>query len=91
MHVYGDKPEKKMLTSIIKGFQIKKLQTEMKGVWRISFSHFSFHLQPTVNDTEELDDHAVKEKLRKILKRLGKLKCSKEVSLLEAAPVLWQR
>uniref|UniRef100_A0A3P9I9X9 Zinc finger protein 512 n=1 Tax=Oryzias latipes TaxID=8090 RepID=A0A3P9I9X9_ORYLA len=33
---------------------------------------------PTVNDTEELEDHAVKDKLRKILKRLGKLKCSKE-------------
>lgn len=34
--------------------------------------------QPSA-DAEDLDDRAIKDKLRKILKRLGRLKCSKEV------------
>lgn len=35
--------------------------------------------QPAVDNTKDLDDRDVKDKLRTILKRLGKLKCSKEV------------
>ncbi|XP_041661497.1 zinc finger protein 512B [Cheilinus undulatus] len=33
---------------------------------------------PSADDGKDLDDRAIKDKLRKILKRLGKLKCSKE-------------
>ncbi|XP_030200841.1 uncharacterized protein znf512 [Gadus morhua] len=33
---------------------------------------------PSLDDSQGLDERAVKEKLRKILKRLGKLKCSRE-------------
>lgn len=36
-------------------------------------------LQPSSDDTKDLDDRVIKDKLRKILKRLGKLKCSREV------------
>ncbi|XP_023808949.1 zinc finger protein 512 isoform X1 [Oryzias latipes] len=53
----------------------KQLKSSTGMKYHIMADHS--HL-PTVNDTEELDDHAVKDKLRKILKRLGKLKCSKE-------------
>lgn len=36
-------------------------------------------LQPSSDDAKDLDDRVIKDKLRKILKRLGKLKCSREV------------
>lgn len=39
-----------------------------------------FPSQPSADDAKDLDDRAIKDKLRKILKRLGKLKCSKEVN-----------
>lgn len=35
--------------------------------------------QPSPDDINGLDDQSMKEKLRKVLKRMGKLKCSKEV------------
>lgn len=40
---------------------------------------FAPSVQPSAEDAMDLDDRAIKDKLRKILKRLGKLKCSKEV------------
>lgn len=43
-----------------------------------SFSLVCF--QPSADDAKDLDDRVIKDKLRKILKRLGKLKCSKEVN-----------
>lgn len=38
--------------------------------------------QPSSTDAKDLDDRVIKDNLRKILKRLGKLKCSKEVTRL---------
>lgn len=40
---------------------------------------FLLVFQPIPDTGNDLVDQAVKEKLRKVLKRMGKLKCSKEV------------
>ncbi|XP_034017924.1 zinc finger protein 512 [Thalassophryne amazonica] len=54
------------------GKQLKS-STGMKYHVMADHSHL-----PSADDTKNLDDRATKDKLRKILKRLGKLKCSKE-------------
>ncbi|XP_068433277.1 zinc finger protein 512B-like [Clinocottus analis] len=54
------------------GKQLKS-STGMKYHVMADHSHL-----PSAEDAKNLDDRAIKEKLRKILKRLGKLKCSKE-------------
>uniref|UniRef100_A0A673C272 Zinc finger protein 512 n=1 Tax=Sphaeramia orbicularis TaxID=375764 RepID=A0A673C272_9TELE len=43
-----------------------------------SSTGMKYHIMADHNDAKDLDDRAIKDKLRKILKRLGKLKCSKE-------------
>ncbi|KAM9704304.1 zinc finger protein 512 [Menidia menidia] len=53
----------------------KQLKSSTGMKYHIMADHS--HL-PSVDDVKDLDDRALKEKLRKILKRLGKLKCSKE-------------
>ncbi|CAL8318141.1 unnamed protein product [Merluccius merluccius] len=54
------------------GKQLKS-STGMKYHVMADHSHL-----PSLDDTHGLDERAVKDKLRKILKRLGKLKCSRE-------------
>ncbi|KAL6095541.1 znf512 [Pungitius sinensis] len=54
------------------GKQLKS-STGMKYHVMADHSHL-----PSAEDAKDLDDRAIKDKLRKILKRLGKLKCSKE-------------
>ncbi|KAI4796092.1 hypothetical protein KUCAC02_029455 [Chaenocephalus aceratus] len=54
------------------GKQLKS-STGMKYHVMADHSHL-----PSAEDAKNLDDRAIKDKLRKILKRLGKLKCSKE-------------
>lgn len=48
----------------------------------VTNSHSTLYspLQPSSDDAKGLDDRVIKDKLRKILKRLGKLKCSREVN-----------
>ncbi|XP_023135770.2 zinc finger protein 512B [Amphiprion ocellaris] len=53
----------------------KQLKSSTGMKYHIMADHS--HL-PSADDAKDLDDRAVKDKLRKILKRLGKLKCSKE-------------
>ncbi|XP_053503861.1 zinc finger protein 512 isoform X2 [Ictalurus furcatus] len=53
----------------------KQLKTSTGMKYHLMADHNKL---PTPDDGRGLDDHAVKEKLRKVLKRLGKLKCSKE-------------
>ncbi|KAM4522652.1 uncharacterized protein znf512 isoform 2-T2 [Odontesthes bonariensis] len=53
----------------------KQLKSSTGMKYHIMADHS--HL-PSADDTKDLDDRAIKDKLRKILKRLGKLKCSKE-------------
>ncbi|KAF7657278.1 hypothetical protein LDENG_00029710 [Lucifuga dentata] len=53
----------------------KQLKSSTGMKYHIMADHS--HL-PSPEETNDLDDHAIKDKLRKILKRLGKLKCSKE-------------
>ncbi|KAM8847191.1 uncharacterized protein znf512 [Synchiropus picturatus] len=53
----------------------KQLKSSTGMKYHIMADHS--HL-PTADDARELDERAIKEKLRKILKKLGKLKCSKE-------------
>ncbi|KAM9495727.1 zinc finger protein 512 [Clarias gariepinus] len=53
----------------------KQLKTSTGMKYHLMADHNKL---PTPDDGRDLDDHAVKEKLRKVLKRLGKLKCSKE-------------
>uniref|UniRef100_A0A3Q4BKT6 Zinc finger protein 512 n=1 Tax=Mola mola TaxID=94237 RepID=A0A3Q4BKT6_MOLML len=43
-----------------------------------SSTGMKYHVMADHNDAKDLDDRVIKDKLRKILKRLGKLKCSKE-------------
>ncbi|CAN9507530.1 unnamed protein product [Ophioblennius macclurei] len=54
------------------GKQLKS-STGMKYHVMADHSHL-----PSVDDASQLDDRSVKDKLRKVLKRLGKLRCSKE-------------
>ncbi|XP_029983904.1 zinc finger protein 512B [Sphaeramia orbicularis] len=53
----------------------KQLKSSTGMKYHIMADHS--HL-PSADDAKDLDDRAIKDKLRKILKRLGKLKCSKE-------------
>lgn len=53
----------------------KQLKTSTGMKYHIMAEH---SLLPSSDVTEESDDRATKEKLRKILKRLGRLKCSRE-------------
>nr|XP_061785852.1 zinc finger protein 512-like isoform X1 [Nerophis lumbriciformis] len=53
----------------------KQLMSSMGMKYHIMANH-SF--LPSADDTKDLDDRTIKDKLRKILKKLGKLKCSKE-------------
>ncbi|XP_058470320.1 zinc finger protein 512 isoform X1 [Solea solea] len=53
----------------------KQLKSSTGMKYHIMADHS--HL-PSVDDVKDLDDRVIKDKLRKILKRLGKLKCSKE-------------
>ncbi|KAF7694310.1 zinc finger protein 512 [Silurus meridionalis] len=53
----------------------KQLKTSTGMKYHLMADHNKL---PNPDDGHGLDDHAVKEKLRKVLKRLGKLKCSKE-------------
>lgn len=53
----------------------KQLKSSTGMKYHIMADHS--HL-PSADNAEDLDDRAIKDKLRKILKRLGKLKCSKE-------------
>ncbi|XP_028997307.1 zinc finger protein 512 [Betta splendens] len=53
----------------------KQLKSSTGMKYHIMADHS--HL-PSADDAADLDDRAIKDKLRKILKRLGKLKCSKE-------------
>ncbi|XP_034555364.1 zinc finger protein 512B [Notolabrus celidotus] len=53
----------------------KQLKSSTGMKYHIMADHS--HL-PSAEDAKNLDDRVIKEKLRKILKRLGKLKCSKE-------------
>ncbi|XP_008287906.1 zinc finger protein 512B [Stegastes partitus] len=53
----------------------KQLKSSTGMKYHIMADHS--HL-PSAEDAKDLDDRAIKDKLRKILKRLGKLKCSKE-------------
>ncbi|XP_020510926.2 zinc finger protein 512B isoform X1 [Labrus bergylta] len=53
----------------------KQLKSSTGMKYHIMADHS--HL-PSADDVKDLDDRVIKEKLRKILKRLGKLKCSKE-------------
>ncbi|CAK6981191.1 zinc finger protein 512B [Scomber scombrus] len=53
----------------------KQLKSSTGMKYHIMADHS--HL-PSAEDVKDLDDRAIKDKLRKILKRLGKLKCSKE-------------
>ncbi|XP_029902820.1 zinc finger protein 512 isoform X2 [Myripristis murdjan] len=53
----------------------KQLKSSTGMKYHIMADHS--HL-PSPDEANDLDDRAVKDKLRKILKRLGKLKCSKE-------------
>ncbi|KAK1889307.1 Zinc finger protein 512 [Dissostichus eleginoides] len=53
----------------------KQLKSSTGMKYHIMADHS--HL-PSAEDAKNLDDRAIKDKLRKILKRLGKLKCSKE-------------
>uniref|UniRef100_A0AAZ1XC98 Zinc finger protein 512 n=1 Tax=Oreochromis aureus TaxID=47969 RepID=A0AAZ1XC98_OREAU len=53
----------------------KQLKSSTGMKYHIMADHS--HL-PSADDAKDLDDRTIKDKLRKILKRLGKLKCSKE-------------
>uniref|UniRef100_A0A3B3Y183 Zinc finger protein 512 n=1 Tax=Poecilia mexicana TaxID=48701 RepID=A0A3B3Y183_9TELE len=53
----------------------KQLKSSTGMKYHIMADHSNL---PSADDTKGLDDRAIKDKLRKILKRLGKLKCSKE-------------
>ncbi|XP_068610139.1 zinc finger protein 512 [Brachionichthys hirsutus] len=53
----------------------KQLKSSTGMKYHIMADHS--HL-PSSGDTKDLDDRVIKDKLRKILKRLGKLKCSRE-------------
>uniref|UniRef100_A0A8B9H6D3 Zinc finger protein 512 n=1 Tax=Astyanax mexicanus TaxID=7994 RepID=A0A8B9H6D3_ASTMX len=53
----------------------KQLKTSTGMKYHLMADHNKL---PTPDDGNGLDDQAVKEKLRKVLKRMGKLKCSKE-------------
>ncbi|XP_069371077.1 zinc finger protein 512 isoform X2 [Paralichthys olivaceus] len=53
----------------------KQLKSSTGMKYHIMADHS--HL-PSAEEAKDLDDRAIKDKLRKILKRLGKLKCSKE-------------
>ncbi|XP_074471508.1 uncharacterized protein znf512 [Sebastes fasciatus] len=53
----------------------KQLKSSTGMKYHIMADHS--HL-PSAEDAKDLDDRAIKDKLRRILKRLGKLKCSKE-------------
>ncbi|KAM3602442.1 uncharacterized protein V6R79_004217 [Siganus canaliculatus] len=53
----------------------KQLKSSTGMKYHIMADHS--HL-PSPDDAKDLDDRVIKDKLRKILKRLGKLKCSKE-------------
>lgn len=53
----------------------KQLKTSTGMKYHLMADHNKL---PTPDDGTGLDDQAVKEKLRKVLKRMGKLKCSKE-------------
>ncbi|KAL6485940.1 hypothetical protein MHYP_G00053320 [Metynnis hypsauchen] len=53
----------------------KQLKTSTGMKYHLMADHNKL---PTPEDGNGFDDQAVKEKLRKVLKRLGKLKCSKE-------------
>uniref|UniRef100_UPI0037E7DBC1 zinc finger protein 512 n=1 Tax=Semicossyphus pulcher TaxID=241346 RepID=UPI0037E7DBC1 len=53
----------------------KQLKSSTGMKYHIMADHS--HL-PSADDAKDLDDRVIKDKLRKILKRLGKLKCSKE-------------
>ncbi|KAE8286528.1 Zinc finger protein 512 [Larimichthys crocea] len=53
----------------------KQLKSSTGMKYHIMADHS--HL-PSAEDAKDLDDRVIKDKLRKILKRLGKLKCSKE-------------
>uniref|UniRef100_A0A1A7XJ57 Zinc finger protein 512 n=1 Tax=Iconisemion striatum TaxID=60296 RepID=A0A1A7XJ57_9TELE len=53
----------------------KQLKSSTGMKYHIMADHS--HL-PSTEDVKDLNDRAIKDKLRKILKRLGKLKCSKE-------------
>ncbi|XP_069581378.1 zinc finger protein 512B [Brachyistius frenatus] len=53
----------------------KQLKSSTGMKYHIMADHS--HL-PSADDAKNLDDRAIKDKLRKILKRLGKLKCSQE-------------
>ncbi|XP_017290429.1 zinc finger protein 512B isoform X2 [Kryptolebias marmoratus] len=53
----------------------KQLKSSTGMKYHIMADHS--HL-PSTDDAKDLNDRAIKDKLRKILKRLGKLKCSKE-------------
>ncbi|XP_066532197.1 zinc finger protein 512 [Hoplias malabaricus] len=53
----------------------KQLKTSTGMKYHLMADHNKL---PTPEDGNGLDDHAVKEKLRKVLKRMGKLKCAKE-------------
>jgi len=60
--------------------RIYRATLTMKRVIVLISRLFSFcFFQPIPDTGNDLVDQAVKEKLRKVLKRMGKLKCSKEV------------
>lgn len=46
----------------------------------VVFLHLSAVLQPVMKEGEELDEQLERDRLRKVLKQMGKLKCTREVS-----------
>ncbi|XP_068197963.1 zinc finger protein 512B isoform X2 [Antennarius striatus] len=75
----GSQEERWQLQIVAKG---RVTCPKCKSVSRKTVEGLKKHMEncrlPSSDDTKDLDDRVIKDKLRKILKRLGKLKCSKE-------------
>eukprot|EP00064_Thunnus_orientalis_P016934 superscaffoldBa00003472_g17007 len=75
----GSQEERWQLQIVAKG---RVTCPKCKSVSRKTVEGLKKHMEncrlPSADDAKDLDDRAIKDKLRKILKRLGKLKCSKE-------------
>ncbi|XP_077366402.1 zinc finger protein 512 [Festucalex cinctus] len=63
----------------LQGYTCQHCGKQLKSSTGMKYHLMADHSNPpSVEDTQDMDQRAVKDKLRKILKQLGKIKCAKE-------------
>ncbi|XP_035380335.1 zinc finger protein 512 isoform X1 [Electrophorus electricus] len=70
--------KKHMATCTLHPFTCQQCGKQLKTSTGMKYHLMADHSKLPIPDGNGLDDQEVKEKLRKVLKRMGKLKCSKE-------------